>query len=285
MATSTREQLGWTNQLEQAVQEAVEKALASTAKCRRVIPKGLDQIGEKAVVVPTIGGDAAIGYGPDAIATPVQIYQNAILDDQHAQNEGDVIRLVAVAAASLGAVEDQEIIWGGGAEAAPLPGAGRVARNRALARSAARAMPTPPVRITHAGPRPTGDELYEAISNAVAALETANRPGQYGLLVHNNLMATLRQPRIPGGVPLIQEVEGLIGTSEIGGTSALDREVAEGNVGGILFRLEPAAMDLVHTLLPRVVVLGREGGFTNLRLEEEIVLRVLDTAAIQPITY
>jgi hypothetical protein len=98
-------------------------------------------------------------------------------------------------------------------------------------------------------------------------------------------MATLRQPRVPGGVPLIQEIEGLIGSSEIVGTSALDGTFAAGNVGGILFRLEPTAMDLVHTLLPTVTVLGRTGGSTDLRVEEEIVLRVLDPAAVQPIVY
>jgi hypothetical protein len=291
MATSTQELLGWTDKLAQAVQEAVEKALAGTAKCRQAVPKGPDQIGAKAVAVPdTIAGAAGIGYGADRIVTPVQIFSLSTLDDEHAQNEADVIRLMAMAAAQLGVQEDLAIIHGLGGPAAPA-GTGRVLVS-ALPLLAAAAVPTAavvidpaPVGASPAGSSPTGDELYAAVAHAVANLETAGRPGHYGLLVHNNLMATLRQPRIVGGVPMIQEVEGLIGTSQIVGTSALDGRYAAGAVGGILFRLEPAAMDLVHTLLPRVVVLGRAGGITNLRLEEEIVLRVLDSNAIQPIIY
>ena len=194
MATSTRETLGG----QTARTGGSGGGRKGARQHREVSPgntKGLDQIGEKAVVVPTIGRTRPSATDLMRSHTSPNL-SDVTLDDQHAQNEGDVIRLVAVAAASLGAVEDQEIIWGGGAEAALLPGAGRVARNRALKRSATE-LDAPPVRITHAGPRPTGDELYEAISNAVAALETANRPGQYGLLVHNNLMATLRQPRHP----------------------------------------------------------------------------------------
>ena len=84
---------------------------------------------------------------------------------------------------------------------------------------------------------------------------------------------------------MIQEVEGLIGTSEIAGTSALDGTFAAGNIGGILFRLEPAAIDLVHTQLPTITVLGRTGASTDLRVEEEVVVRILDTLAVQPIAY
>ena len=54
--------------------------------------------------------------------------------------------------------------------------------------------------------KPTGDQLYAAISDAIATLEGAGRPGRFGLLVHNKLMATLRQPQISGGVPLIRQV-------------------------------------------------------------------------------
>lgn len=71
MPTLGRELVGWTDQRWQAVQEAVEKALAGTAKCRQVVPKGPDMIGQKSVVVPSIGAAPPIAYGPDAIATPI----------------------------------------------------------------------------------------------------------------------------------------------------------------------------------------------------------------------
>jgi hypothetical protein len=74
-------------------------------------------------------------------------------------------------------------------------------------------------------------------------------------------------------------VEQLIGTSEIVGTSALDK-VGKGAVCGVLFRLEPGAMDLVQTQLPTVTVLERTGGKTKLSVEEEIAFRVLDDKAI-----
>ena len=132
-----------------------------------------------------------------------------------------------------------------------------------------------------------GADLYTAVARAVVNLEIADRPGPCALLLHNILMATLRQPRFAGGVPLIQELESLIGSSKIAGTSALDGIplVPRGEIGAFLFRLEPDAMDIVHTQLPTVTVLGRAAGSTHLRVEEDIVLRVLDSAAIQPIPY
>jgi hypothetical protein len=54
------------------------------------------------------------------------------------------------------------------------------------------------------------------------------------------------------------------------GRSALDGTFAAGQIGAILFRLDPAAMDLVHTMLPIVTVLGTAVGSTDLRIEEEI---------------
>jgi hypothetical protein len=224
----------------------------------------------------------------------MHIFHDATLDDQHAQSDVEIIRLLEVAAAQLGVLEDQEIVQGAPAPAAAARGAppppavprfGRVPRNAGLVRNAANAAGGPPVAIGAAGGNPNGGQVYAAITNAVAALETAQRPGRYGLLVHNNLMATLRQPRVAGGVPLIQEVEGLIGSSEIAGTGALDGSFAAGNICGILFRLEPTAMDLVHTMLPTVTVTGRAGGLTDLRVEEEIVLRILDPVAVQRIMY
>lgn len=305
MATPGSESVGWTEQRWKAVKDAVEKTLAGTAKCRQVIPKGPEMIGEKAVVAAVVlPGVVPITYGPDAIHTPIQVFVDSNLDDPHAESDAEVVALVEIAAAQLGVVEDLEIVQGppapavagaaGAAAAAAAAAAappGRVARNPALVRRAARApaLPAAPVRpptpIGAAGANPNGAQLYAAITTAVAALEGAGRPGRFGLLVHNTLMATLRQPRVPGGVPLIQEVEGLIGSSEIVGTSALDGTFVVGQICAVLLRLEPPAMDLVHTQLPRVTILGRAAGQTNLRVEEEIVLRVLDPTAIQPIAY
>jgi hypothetical protein len=46
----------WTDRAWATAEEAVEKALARTAKCRLVVPKAPDQLGDKAVVVPRIEG-------------------------------------------------------------------------------------------------------------------------------------------------------------------------------------------------------------------------------------
>src|SRR5206468_1846534 len=128
------------------VQDAVGRALAGTAKCRQVITNGPEKIGEKAVVIPGVGPGLPISYGPDMIATPVHIFVDVTLDDQHAQNEGEIIRVMEVAAAQLGVLEDQEIIQGTpppalgrGAPAPAAPRAGRLARNATLVRLAARA--------------------------------------------------------------------------------------------------------------------------------------------------
>jgi hypothetical protein len=102
-------------------------------------------------------------------------------------------------------------------------------------------------------------------------------------------MATLQQPLVPGGVPLIQQVEGLIGSNKIFGTSALAPPPPPPppplDKCGVLLRLEPAAADLVHTQLPTVTVLGRAAGSTSLQVEEEIAVRILDPAAIQTFQY
>jgi hypothetical protein len=283
------EMLGWTEKRWQAVQNALEKALPpNTAKCRQVIPKGPDIIGHRVVVVPNIGGAPPIAYGPDIIATPVQIYVDVTLDDQHAETEEHIIRLISAAAAQVGTLEDEEIVRGG-VPPVPGPGAGfgRVPRHGGLARLAAQAPPAgapAPVLIGAVG-MPNGTELFAAIANAVAALEATGRAGQFALLLHNSLMAILRQPRVPGGVPLIKEVQGLVGSDKIAGTSALDGTFVPLGIGAILFRLEPPAMDIVHTQLPRVTVMGRAGGLTNLRVEEDIALRILEPAAVQRIAY
>jgi hypothetical protein len=80
-------------------------------------------------------------------------------------------------------------------------------------------------------------------------------------------------------------VEQLIGSSEIAGTSALDGSLVPGNVCGILLRLEPAAIDLVQTQKPAVTVLDRVNGQINLRIEEEIVVRMTDQTAVHRIVY
>jgi hypothetical protein len=285
VSNTGHELVSWTQEEWAAIHEAVERALAATAKCRQVIPRGADAIDEKAVVVPAIAPapGAPVAYGPDTIATPVHVYVDATLDDQHAGKLPDIIRLLEVAAAQLGVLEDEEIVNGdSGGAATP----GREPRNPALSRAAAAGAGTnPPIAIGAGGNNPDGAQLYAAIATAIAALEGAARPGRFGLLVHNGLMATLRQPRVAGGVPLIQEAEALIGSNEIVGTSALDGSLAAGATCGALLRLEPPALDLVQTQLPNVTVLGRAAGSTNLRVEQEFVLQVTDPAAVQSIEY
>jgi hypothetical protein len=286
-----REIAGWTAEFWQSVQRAVQKALAGTAKCRQVIPKGPDLIGQMSVTIPTVGAAFPVAYGPDAIVTPVQIYVDVTLDDRHAENEADIIRLMSAAAAVLGGLEDLEIVQGAPAAApaaGPPPPFGRIPRSPGLVRAAAQAPAGAPAPVSFgaaAGAAPTLDELFTAVTNAVAQLEIAGRPGQFGLLLHNTLMALLRQPRFLGGVPLLQEVEGLIGGNKVAGTNALDGTFARRQIGAILFRLEPPAMDIVYTRLPTVTVLARAAGSTLLRVEQDIVLRILEPAAIQPIAY
>jgi hypothetical protein len=248
-------------------------------------------IAERAVVIANINPAGPIGFNPDVIATPIHIYVDVNLDDDHALNDGDVIAAFQRAAAQLGVIEDQEIVQGapGGALRA---GIGRTARNPALARRAARAVGGVAaggnqVQIAAAGGgQPTGPELYDAITRAAEELDAQGRPRPYGLLVNYELLALLKQPRPGSTVPLIQELEGLIDSSAIAGTSALaGRPFNAGDVGAILFGLNPAALDLVHTMLPQVTFVGRAGNVTNLRVEEEIVLRDLDPLAVQPIQY
>jgi uncharacterized linocin/CFP29 family protein len=115
MATSARELVGWTEQRWTAVEESAKKALARTAKCRQVIPIGAEQIGAKTVVVPTIktgGPNDPIKYGPETVTSPIQLFVDAALDDQIADDEAAVCRLVEFAAAQLGLEEDKVIIKG-----------------------------------------------------------------------------------------------------------------------------------------------------------------------------
>ena len=284
MATSARELVGWTEQRWTAVEEAVKKALARTAKCRRVIPIGAEQIGAKSVVIPTIAAGTPIAYGPDAVASPIQIFVNATLNDQIADDEAAVLRLVESAAAQLGFEEDQEVIQG--LPPAPAPQRGRLPRVPGLERArlnkiGASTAILPPRAARKA---PTAAEIVAAVQTAQGELETAGRPGPCGLLLHARLFATL-VAFAPGGAPYLQQVEQLIDSSEIAGTSALDGSNDAGEVCGILFRLEPPAVDLVQTARPTVTVLGRAGGQTELRVEEDVVIRILDQLAIHRIVY
>ena len=166
--------------------------------------------------------------------------------------------------------------------------------------------------IGAAGAAPTATQIVEAVRKAQAELETVGRPGPSGLLLHSRLFATLLD-LAPGGAPYLQHVEHLIDSSEIAGTSALDggkdgqkegkrsnaadkesnaadkESNAADRVCGILFRLEPAAFDLVQTARPTVTVLerssGQTGGQTSLRVEEDVVVRILDQLAIHHIVY
>jgi uncharacterized linocin/CFP29 family protein len=294
MANSARAIVGWTDQRWAAVQDAASKALARTAKCRSVVPMGPDQIGKKAVAVPKIGGDARLAFDADIIASPVHVFVDIQLDDDHVDDEAAVLRLIEAGAAQLGALEDEEIIQGtppDWARARPL--GKRDVRIRELQRGqigrAARGASDDPGAISLLGGRastdpPTGQEIIAAIAKAIAGLETVGRPGPCGLLLHSQLLAALRVPAVAGASPLIQQVEQLIGSSKIAGTSAL-APPHPAWVGGVLLRLEPAAADIVQTQRLAVTVLDREAGRTILRLEEEIVVRVTDQKAIHYIEY
>jgi uncharacterized linocin/CFP29 family protein len=289
MATSARELVGWTDQQWAVVQDSVEKALARTAKCRLIVPKGPDQIGAKAVVIPNIGAGAPLEYAADTIATPVNVYVDIRLDDNRLDDKEAVLRLVEAAASQLGALEDDELIHGAPAPAAPIPG--RVARNPALLRGRIGRAPgvaaggAGTTQIGAGGGLPTGQQIWAAIGSAIGGLETAGRPGPYGLLLHNRLLAVLRVPPVAGAAPSVQQVEEFINSSKIAGTSALDGSLAAGEVCGILLRLQPAAIDLVQTQKAAVTVLGRANGQTNLRIEEDIVVRITDQTAVHRIEY
>lgn len=290
MGNSARELVGWTEDRWTAVQDKLDTALARTAKCRMVVPRGPDQIGEKAVSIPVIATGPGIKYGADKIASPVHVYVDIELDDQHTDNQEDVFRLVQAGAAELGVREDQELVKGAPVGRGAKP-PGRAIRNGDLVRGrlgrdpAAAAGTTATPIGAGGGVPPTGQQTVAAIATAVAALEAANRPGAFGLILHNAVLASLRVPAVAGAPPWIQQVEQLIGSSEIAGTSALDGSLNAGQVCGTLFRLDPAAVDLVHTQKPTLTVLGRSGGQTSLRIEEEIVLRMMDQTAVHFIEY
>jgi hypothetical protein len=234
---------------------------------------------------------------PDTVAGPIQIFAELRLDDDHIDDEAAILRLLQAAAAYLGKLEDEEIVLG----AALAPGGGappyRVPRNPALGRAnIGPAVAGGPVigrtAINAAAGvpgMPSVQEMMSALTRAIAALEMADRSGPCGLLLHNELIALLRVPPIAGAPPAIQQVEELIRSSEIAGTSVFTppggAAAGASDVGGVLFRLEPPAIDLVRGKFPTLTVQGRAGGFTDLRVEEDIVVRLLDAAALHHITY
>jgi hypothetical protein len=289
-----------------AIQEKIAGRLAETAKSRQVVPKGPDSIGRQAVVVPTLLPGPPVQYGAERIVTPVHVYVDIMLNDQQAAHPASFQNAIGSAAAQLGVIEDEEVLQGAvGALPAPAPPPaaapplGRFARNVNLARdgiaggpgvvAALVPLPGPTVILAGPGVNPNGDQLNVAIINAVAQLQLRNRPGRLGLLVSHNLMATMQlaRPTVPGGPPLIREVEARIGKTIVA-TSALALPPvlpALPGICGVLLLLDPAAADVVHTQLPTVTVLGRAGGLTYLRVEEEIAVRLLDPTAIQTIQY
>jgi len=284
------------------IQEKIAGRLAETAKSRQVVPKGPDSIGQQAVVVPTLLPGPPVQYGVERIVTPVHVYVDIMLNDQQATHPASLQNAIGSAAAQLGVIEDEEVLQGAvGALPAPAvaPPLGRFARNVNLARDGiaggpgvvAALVPLPGPIVIAAGPGvdPDGDLLNVAIINAVAQLQLRNRPGRLGLLVSHNLMATMQvaRPAQPGGPPLIREVEARIGKTIVA-TSALAVPPGVGappGICGVLLVLDPAAADVVHAQLPTVTVIGRAGGLTYLRVEEEIAVRLLDPTAIQTIQY
>jgi uncharacterized linocin/CFP29 family protein len=321
MATSARELVGWTEQRWTAVEESAKKALARTAKCRQVIPIGAEQIGAKTVVIstiPTIAPRDPIAYGPEKVVSPIQIFVDAALDDQIADDEAAVCRLVEFAAAQLGLEEDKAVIEG--VPSGPTKSAG----DTDLSAPQRRRLRTPELSAMSLAPKdgqqnakkdgqqnakkdgqqstkkdgqqiaktpirakevvPTATEIVAAVRTAQGKLEAAGRPGPCGLLLHSHLFATLLDVA-PGGTPYLQQVEQFIDSNEIVGTSVLDGSNDADRVCGVLFRLEPPAVELVQTARPTVTVLGRVNGQTELRVEEDIVLRILDLLAINQIVY
>lgn len=296
-----KDDLGWSAQRATAIQDALNRALTRTAKCRQVVPKGQNQLGQRAVLVRTIGAPdagvpAALAVLPDKVSSPIHMYVDFLIDDARAADDGVLMSAVEAAAAQLGSLEDGEIIMGGTA-GAPGVGEGRAALISELPRAQLNKINGAKTEIPNLGnyqlivdaerPRPTGVELVEAIASGMATQQIEKRPGRYGLLLHSFLLATLGLPAAPGAAPFTHAVERLIGSSEITDTPALSGTLRHGRrqTGAILFRLDPPAVDTVHTMLPTLTLLGRNLGQTHLRIEEEIVVRILDQKAIHHITY
>jgi hypothetical protein len=231
--------------------------------------------------------------GPDRIASPVHLYVDIQIDDARL-DDANVVDVVGTAAAQLGDLEDGEIIMGaqvGG----PLPaGTGQVLRNPALWQHRAQLNATVGLAFTQipggpagGGPRgwPTGAELLDAIDDGMLSLNGVHRPGPCGLLLYTRLHTILGSAPVPGGAPFMQQVEERIMSSEIAATLALSGQRVPGETAAVLFRLRPPAFDIVYTMRPTLTFLGRNAGLTSLRIEEELVVRIRDQAAIHHLVY
>jgi hypothetical protein len=267
--------------------DAIQKSLADTANCRRLFPQPLNpQPGAvvTSVTVPTMAPGPPLSYGPDQVESTVQVFIDVDVDEQqHAGDMPTVINLIAAGGTALGALEDKTILQGtGGAKPA---GRARQAKLPVGSLHKVKGAGSTAIGAAAAHKRPTGTEITRAVSTAMAELENADRPGIYGLILQNELLATLKLAVVAGGGPEINAVEQLIGGNQIAGTSALDRTFTKGEVCGVLFRLSPQAVDLVQTQAPSLKVLGKTKGITNLRVEEDIAIRVLDPEAVHYLEY
>lgn len=183
-----KDDLGWSAQRATAIQDALNRALTRTAKCRQVVPKGQNQLGQRAVLVRTIGAPPAPAAGvaplaaslavlPDQVSSPIHMYVNFLIDDARAADDAVLMSVVEAAAAQLGSLEDGEIIMGGTA-GPPGVGEGRVALISGLLRAQLNNIMGAPTEIPNLvgqnlivgaqRPRPTGDELVEAIASGMA---------------------------------------------------------------------------------------------------------------------
>ena len=92
-----KDDLGWSAQRATAIQDALNRALTRTAKCRQVVPKGQNQLGQRAVLVRTIGAPrlhagvhpaASLAVLPDKVSSPIHMYVNFLIDDARAADDG-----------------------------------------------------------------------------------------------------------------------------------------------------------------------------------------------------
>jgi uncharacterized linocin/CFP29 family protein len=255
----------------QALRAAFDSAMLSTAKCREAIAAapGEGWLKQTAIVVPRVN-DAGSGFDADVIASPIHVCFDFTLDDRYANDDARMTMLVQMAGAHLGSLEDVEIITG-------VPGNGRVARNDSLERARLND-PIPGSSTPIANPT-SAESICDAIADAVAALTVSGRPGAFGALLHPRLAARLSTRPANGGEPLLRDVERLLGSTEVASTPALS-DLSPGSVCGVLFRLQPAAVDLVHTMAPTINRTGQANGATTFRAEEEIALRIIDQRAV-----
>src|SRR5262249_36388127 len=104
MATTGGELVGWQEKRWTAVQKAVNRAMARTAKCRQVIPKGPEMIGATTLTSAKVSG-APLEL-TDEVTAPVALSVTVQFDDQHSGDEPAILRLLESAAADLGKLED-----------------------------------------------------------------------------------------------------------------------------------------------------------------------------------